>query len=654
MKFNPKLKNIYLYVYWFICAVLICLISDFRYLLASFVFVFIISYFLGLIFLHLIRVEDESISYFTILSVGLALVLVFFNFWFVLDIEITKILLRGFFAIVFSYGSYLFYERFLKNHKITWNALSDTNLNCIILSVLFSFLFIIAFIPLKDLSVAPLHDPLAISIISKKIGAGDFTISLLDNDMKVYPNGLAVLVSLISVIFHLDYAKELLYLTNLFNVLVGISFYHLGKELFKRVNGGIVTLFVSMYISFFPLSLYYSAGKNAQIFGFFLSIITASYLIKICHNNNETFNFKKIIILALLTAGSHYAHYNSTVFLIGVFLSVFIVKLFFDKKIKTILVHFIKRYGIVILLTSVFLYPSLYIIENVGGIKFDAPSKFYVTQITLTSFINSFYGHLSLTAGKLLKTIWWFGLGTVVPILMLKKWNYLKSFIFLLSVLLWGMFTTSGIAERLHLFFISSSFSAMLTYIPVVLFFSYFLSFLLSILPQKYKHILLLFIIFSSIISGLWRMDRYLNAKNLSVVSEADIEAFDWINRNIKDDSFFVGRVGFTSTSFLTDAALYLPYYCEKDILLNFVATENFHRDNREDIQLYKSWVDDLKNKDSIKKLLKRKIRFIYLSNKSVFGSGGLRNDYFDKHKDLYEKIYGENQIGIWEIKEVD
>jgi len=394
------------------------------------------------------------------------------------------------------------------------------------------------------------------------------------------------------------------------------------------------------------------AGKNAQIFGFFLSIYAASYLIYIL-NNEGAFNFKKLIIVSLLIAGSHYAHYNSTAFLMGVFLSIFIVKLFFYKSAKTRLIHLVICYGIVIFLTSVLLFPNIYMIRNAGGIKFDSISEFYINRITLTSFVHSFYGHLSLTAGKALKIIWWIGLVTLMPILLMRKWDKLKHFIFLLTILVWGMFATSGIPKKLHLVFISSSYSAMFTYIPLVLFFSFFLSFILSVLSTKYRYALIIFIIFSSIISGLWRMDRYLNARNLSVVGRADIEAFNWINKNIKDDNFFIGRVGFSSTSFLTDAALYLPYYCDKDILLNFVATEKFYRDNKEDIALYKSWVDDLGNKDAIKQILKRSIRYIYLSNKSVFSSGGLSNDYFEKKKDLYEKIYGANQIGIWKIKDL-
>lgn len=650
MIINFKPKIIYLLIYWFICISIICLFTDIKYFFFTLVFIFVISYFLGMILFYLLRLEIDLKNYFTILSSGLAIIIVLFNFWFMLNIEINILLLRIFFGVLFLYGVYLFYKEFLKDMSIVSNSLININCYVILLSVIISILFFIVFIPLNNLFVAPLHDPVALSIISKRIGEGQFSLRLLDNDMSIYPNGLAIIVSLISNLFQLDYAKELLYLTNLFNALIGVSFFYFGKELFKDIHGGLVLLFVSMFISLYPLSLYYMAGKNAQIIGFYLSIFTASYLLKLV-NNNEMINRNNIIILSLLTAGSHYAHYNSTVFLIGIFISVFIVEMISNRKKQKTEEKLLICYGKVALLTLILLIPNILVLVTVDGIKFDEISKFNPSQITVKSFFNSFYYHLDLTSGKFLKNIWWIGLGSIMPIIVLKKTNYLKIFSLLLLFLIWIMFTTSGLAEKLNLFFISSSFSAMLTFIPIVLIFSSFLWIIFSLFSKKYKYIFYILLFVCSIISGSWRINKYFEAKKYSVVKKEDIKAFEWINKNIMDNKYFVGRIEFLNTSFLTDAALYLPYYCDKDIFLNFVRTKNFNRENNEDIELYKDWVKNLNRKISVNRLLKKHIKYIYLSNKPVFGWGYLKKEYLDNNKELYEKIYSKNNIGIWKIK---
>ncbi len=649
MKFTIKIRNLYIFIIFIFFILFIFIINDFHYLVFSILFINVLSYFLGLILLNLLKIQNSSNNYISTVVLGLSIIIILTNLWFLLNRSVSIIFLRIVFLIIFGYGLFIFHRKYAKdNSKLKQYFFSNIDKeNFIIFIFIFILLFIVLF-PLRGLYVAPLHDPLAISLISKNIVKGNFTLNLLSSSMQFYPNGLAVLVSLISAIFKLDYAKELLYITNIFNFLTGIAFYYLGREIFQKKIGGSICLFVSMFVSYFPLSLYYIAGKNAQILGYFTSIIAVYYMLKII--NTIEFNYKNAIILAILLAGSHYSHYNSTVFIIGIFLGVFILMVAFPRIYKMRVSNILLNYGLIIILMLILLIPNLLIIKKVGGVKFDVTSKVFISKITLSSFVKSFLIHTKLTAGKILKYVWLSGLITIIPIIILKKYTYLKIYILLLIILSWIMFLTSGISEKYNLFFISSSFSAMLTFIPLVLFFSFFILFLFEMMPKKYINILLLIIIITSILSGLWRLDKYENARKRSVVSKDDIKAFHWINRNIKDNMFFIGRVAFTSTSFLTDAALYIPYYCNKDILLNFVGTENFDRDNKNDIQLYKTWISDFGKKETIEKLLIKNIKYIYIAKKSVFGNGGLKQEDLEKYKDLYKKIYSHKGTTIWKI----
>jgi len=251
----------------------------------------------------------------------------------------------------------------------------------------------------------------------------------------------------------------------------------------------------------------------------------------------------------------------------------------------------------------------------------------------------------------MLKFLWWGGFTTLIPILILKKRCYLSSYIYLLLLLLWIMFTTSNLPERLGLVFISSRFSAMLTFIPLILFFSLFLLFLYEIISPKYNYIITIIIIITTLLSGIWRLDKYLHAKKRSVVKDDDMKAFEWINKNIKDNKFFIGRVEFAAgTSFLTDASLYLPYFCNKDILLNYVSSDNFNRDNKEDIKLYKSLIENFGDTEIIEKIVQKNIKYIFLSKKPVFGDGGINNNTLEKYSYYYRKIYDNKGTTIWEI----
>jgi len=150
--------------------------------------------------------------------------------------------------------------------------------------------------------------------------------------------------------------------------------------------------------------------------------------------------------------------------------------------------------------------------------------------------------------------------------------------------------------------------------------------------------------------SGSWRFSRYEHARKLSVVKEADIATFKWINKNIKDNNYFIGRVEFANTSFLIDASLYLTYFCEKDILLNFVPSEIFNRDKNDDIELYKKWIHGFGKESTIRELLDKNITYVYLGKYPYFGDGGISRDSLEKYREYYKLIYDKDGATIWKI----
>jgi len=476
MQLNIKVKRAYLFTFSLSLVSFLLIVNDIKHLLWTLIFIYVFCYLLGLIVVDILKIDNSYNNIVLLIAIGISIILIFYNYWFLLNIKLPKILLISLFVILFIYGLYIFYRNFiqnifqLKNYFINNATIEEIAIYVFIFILLFTVLF-----PLRKLYVAPLHDPVAISLLSKRIAQGGFTLNLVPNSMRFYPNGFAILVSVIGGIFNLDFAKEVLYATNIFNLMVGVSFYYLGKEIFKKDISGIACFFISSFLSYFPLSLYYIAGKNSQIFGYFISIFTAYFIIKIISNNE--FNRKNIILLALLTAGSHYAHYNSTVFLFGIYTTVLFIIIIFRNEYKNKLSNLLLNYGITILCTVVLLIPNILIIKNSGGIKFDVTSRVIISNISVISIMHSFFVHIKLSSGILLKYIWWCGLFTIIPIIILKKYYWLKQYIFIFGILLWTIFTTSGFPEKLHLFFISSNFSTMLIFIPPVLFCTLFIYF---------------------------------------------------------------------------------------------------------------------------------------------------------------------------------
>jgi len=203
-------------------------------------------------------------------------------------------------------------------------------------SFLFAFfltiLFTLFFIPTSGLLAAPLHDPAQNSITAKMLIEGDFLYSSIPRVSQHYPPGASYLTALIAFVGTLDPSKVTLYLTNIFNITSGITFSIFIKNISKKRYLGIFAFFIITFISGFVTKLYALAGKNSQILGYNLLLITATFFYI-----GVGEGILKKIVTGFLLISCFLIHYNNMPILTLVLIILFIIKsnnIFHGKKCK--------------------------------------------------------------------------------------------------------------------------------------------------------------------------------------------------------------------------------------------------------------------------------------------------------------------------------
>jgi len=158
--------------------------------------------------------------------------------------------------------------------------------------------------------------------------------------------------------------------------------------------------------------------------------------------------------------------------------------------------------------------------------------------------------------------------------------------------------------------------------------------------------------IFVGLINVLLLLRMNIHVRYLSVVKDADIEAFNWIEKNIDSDKYIlpanIGGFG-NNQNFIFDSLLYLRAFTTREEVLGFVQGNKIN-DNENLRKLYLELSNNVGNEATIKKLLDNNIIYIFDGSYKPWEEGYINSAEFEKYPDNYVKIYSRNDVEIYQI----
>jgi len=145
--------------------------------------------------------------------------------------------------------------------------------------------------------------------------------------------------------------------------------------------------------------------------------------------------------------------------------------------------------------------------------------------------------------------------------------------------------------------------------------------------------------------------ERYIGARFVSPVKQADIEAFEWMDENIPDGSYIIPAHIQNKHRYVLDAALYIKAYTDNYELFGFVWGES-----PENEKVLRNTYLALRNNPKDKKLLESftssGIYYIFSGSYTPWGCGELPCGVFDEYPEGYEVVYDEGGVKIYRIVE--
>lgn len=538
-----------------------------------------------------------------------------------LFISLTTLLFLYFF---FKRKEYLIYKKIpLKKLIYLWS--------------IFNILLFIFIIPTKGLFVAPLHDPVANSIMSKFLIDSNFSEFIKSN--LFYPPGASYITAIISKISNINTAKTVLITTNLFNLMTGFSFAFFIKSIFKKKHIFLISLIIFSLISSYVSGLYFNAGKNSQIIGylfFFLSLGFFNYLTK----NNTSFYYKFIFTLTLIT--SFLMHYNNIILYLYFLPVIFIFNLIKYKKIsKKDILHWIILLSICVLI--ILQQISLIKISGYNLATISQNESFNIHRIfSLTNLFN-FLQTKNIPENILIQKTGLIALFILIPAAFKNKFLFI--FIgfplFLYLIIIPKIPTISNYAN-----------------LNIFMYKIFCITLLICILYKRLKnsHFLLILLFLISIPNLFSIYNQFINAKKLSVVTQADLNAYQWINQNIPSNKYFLPTSATCLTCphepYLLDGAMYLKVFTKSEDCITSWSGNYCSFFNKKYLDAYQKLIKDPNNTDITNIFTQDNISYIYNGSYKPWGNEGLDVNILLKYENIYSKIYDQNNVQIFKIKD--
>jgi hypothetical protein len=395
------------------------------------------------------------------------------------------------------------------------------------------FVLILIAVIAKVVSVLGMHTP----NLSDEITHSYFAKLIVDTGelSYFYSPGLHIFVAYLSKLGGDDIVKQILYVTNFFSAYSGALVYLYVKQIF---HNKIAALFSAFFFSLgIALSdLFYLAGKNSLIFAVSVLLLFLLLIGEI----GKRVPLKRVVLTCIVFFATFVVHYPTAVFACIAWFSAFLISSKKSKgKLFLVLCGGILGIGLMILLgiKQSSIHPELGGVVDGTNFNFlSLPSSFFSELLQYLDFVirdtinRVFKGYpKSLFIISLM--------GFIVFLSNLHKSNN-KNYVLLL---IWIIISNILVAS-IYLFSIDSILIVGRTYlilhfIPLYIFLGFFISFLYKN-SHKFISSSMLFFLFTIGYVGLFTFegkrtyDRFQAKKTYSIVRDADMRMFDWIEAN--------------------------------------------------------------------------------------------------------------------------
>lgn len=552
--------------------------------------------------------------------------------------------------------------------KTFFNEIQITQTD-LVLIILFNILLFVFIIPLKGLLVAPLHDPAELSICAKILIESKYILTNLPHNNLFYPPGGYYLIGLLSDFINISTPKVTMIVTNLFNVFTGFAFSTMMVRIFNKKYFPIISILVFSFVSSFPSVLYFMAGKNSQIIAYVFLFISLFFFYESIGNN-----IKYKIIFGLVLFTSILVHYNNLLPTLIFCIAIYIYKVSIKKSLsfKFIIKDLFKWVGILIFVLLMF-YFQFKIINSVEYSSKNILSSdgMNFSFITLKNFYNWFLSYRGFPGNR--NSVLVFYLCVISYFILMIKFIYTlikykkvnKEILFVFFILLGYYFARYVQISSFIRYF---TFNMYLIYIiPITVVICYLLENEIEIklfarkietfLRVKLKYLIIFSFIAVGSLNMFYLFSNFDRIRICTLVREADIKAFEWINENLPSGSRFlpanIGDIAASNQTFVQDSAIYLKAFTHSYELFGFVYGNELPNEF-ELRQTYLSLIGDPTNQSIMKEFTSSGVSYVFSGVSRPWGCGDIQCDLFDNYPNYYEKIYDIDGVKIYEIKSED
>jgi len=500
----------------------------------------------------------------------------------------------------------------------------------IILLVLAVFSVGAHILSIMDYFVPILHDPIAHAVWAK----GIYETGLINY---FYSPGLHILSALGMMADGINVSKYVLLITNLFNALTFIPVYLFVRSYFRDKKFALLSaaLFV---IAVFPSKFFWAAGKNALVMG--ISLIFLAFFLA----STDLGRIKKFVVLNLLIFTLILTHYPAAfIGLIGVF---FI--LIYRKGVKSLLhIALGSILGIFWGLAKM-KYQITHMEESVSSIS----EGLAITMDNTVSFFRSFYLQIQpffdFPFGSFLLVFGFLGLSIMIAVSIKKKRNLFFTLFLLTNAVAAYMIEFIPGLGFLRIVYLTQILTAfMFIYLGVAsLFAEVILPYLLRI-EKRFIYLFYFSIILLSFYSCYGVYSKYSTyQKDLNMVREEDLQVFEWMEENVKEDIILnnaaVGNR--KSIVFASDGGAWIPVFTDLQIAMPF--TEFSSERTHANYERYLSISNGNYSCDDIDYFLENDINYYYHGSRGIFGKSLVP----EEGSSNFELMYSVGEAKLYEI----
>lgn len=567
----------------------------------------------------------------------------------------------------------VFYKKELKTiKKIKIKYKKKFNLfSTILIIILFLGLFTRIY-PINDMNAPLFADPAVSGTIARLIidnqGIPDTWEPFLPIKINHQP-GFASIVAWFNIFSGISIPKIILFLTNIFHGLLPLAIYFLSYQIFKKQFQSITASLISLIASF-PTYVFI-AGMNTGVLAYFLVPLAVGFSISCL----KKIDYKNYFLIFLISIGAFLIHPLFGFFYVLLFGSYSLFYLFRSFNMKML-----KKMSIIFSLSLII--PLLIVYPHFSGVKnslaieqwnlqssYINPNKillpsFFIEPIfVLFNNIGGFW-YLYLESIPFLQLLFLYPIGIIMGFFffysiysILKNKNKKPYLIFVWYMLFLFFSSIQSYFQFQFPFweFIYPSRIKFLIIIPIALILSYVFS--NNLKKFDYKKLPFNFIILLLILPfGLFLITEHLSEISQSPLSDYDLEAFSWLEKNTDKNSIILNTIrDVEAGAFIGGAGQWMPAVIGRQILFPATSlTDDILYPNIQERIKIMEYIEN-KNVNSVEflNLLKQyNVNYVYISKNYMHSRNNFSPaDYrIFLESQIYEPVFNNKDVYVFKV----